>query len=57
MNAKAIKEIIDLYAAERDYYKNLCQTLRADSYQQEKELLRKNEIIQSYEDPTGETDN
>lgn len=56
MNAKAIKELLDLYAADRDYYRNLYKSVLADNYQLEKELLRKNEIIQSYEDPSGETD-
>ena len=52
MQIKDIKDLLDLYAADRDNYKRLYKSVLADNYQLEKELLRKNEIIQQYEDPS-----
>ena len=52
MQIKDIKDLLDLYAADRDNYKRLYKTALADNYELEKELLRKNEIIQQYEDPS-----
>ena len=54
MQTKDIKELLDLYAADRDNYKRLYKSVLADNCELEKELLRKNEIIQQYEDPSRE---
>ena len=48
---KAFKELIEIYMKENESLKNRCDTLTRDNYQLEGELKRKNEIIQSYEDP------
>ena len=48
---KAFKELIEIYMKENESLKNRCDTLTRDNYQLERELKRKNEIIQSYEDP------
>ena len=54
MQIKDIKNLLDLYAADRDNYKRLYKSVLADNCELEKELLRKNEIIQQYEDPSRE---
>ena len=54
MQIKDIKDLLDLYAADRDNYKRLYKSVLADNCELEKELLRKNEIIQQYEDPSRE---
>ena len=54
MQIKDIKDLLDLYAADRDNYRRLYKSALADNYELEKELLRKNEIIQQYEDPSRE---
>jgi len=48
---KAFKELIEIYMKENESLKNRCDALTRDNYQLERELKRKNEIIQSYEDP------
>ena len=50
MQIKDIKDLLDLYAADIDNYRRLYKSALADNYELEKELLRKNEIIQHYED-------
>ena len=52
MQIKDIKDLLDLYAADRDNYRRLYKSALADNYELEKELVRKNEIIQQYEDPS-----
>ena len=54
MQIKDIKDLLDLYAADRDNYRRKYKSVLADNYELEKELLRKNEIIQHYEDPSRE---
>ena len=54
MQIKDIKDLLDLYAADRDNYRRKYKSVLADNYELEKELLRKNEIIQQYEDPCRE---
>ena len=54
MQIKDIKDLLYLYAADRDNYRRLYKSALADNYELEKELLRKNEIIHQYEDPSRE---
>lgn len=48
---KVFKELIEIYMKENESLRNRCDTLTRDNYQLERELKRKNEVIQSYEDP------
>ena len=49
---KAFKKLLEIYMKENESLKSRCDTLTRDNYQLERELIRKNEIIQQYEDPS-----
>ena len=51
---KAFKKLLEIYMKENESLKSRCDTLTRDNYQLERELIRKNEIIQQYEDPSRE---